>query len=317
LQDEDALGGTGYDDGAVAALLAEVCGPTPPADDPGPQVDRAAELQAKWGTALGQVWTLGEHRLVCGDCTDPAVVASVMQGERADCAFTSPPYAVGVDYGEYDDTIDNLRHLLPHLAAACWDAVCDGGFAVVNFGDIASGRDIAKVDEPCEYPMGIEYWPVFRGRGWLLWSRRVWCKPNPRVHSPWCIQSNRAATDWEHLWTWKKPGAAIVRRVDGELRSALGWYQSSLMHGVDVGKATHGAGMALGIAEWMLNVHSRSNAAVFEPFCGTGTTLIACERLARKCRAVELSPAYVAVTLQRWADMTGRTPLLQSDGGEG
>ena len=309
LQAEDALGGTGYDDAAVDALLKEVGGATP-ADDPGPQVDKAAELQAKWGTALGQVWVLGEHRLVCGDCTDPAVVVAVMQEEKADCAFTSPPYAVGVDYGEYEDTIDNLRQLLPHLAAVCWGAVCDGGFAVINFGDIAPARNIAKVDEPCEYPMAVEYWPVFRDCGWLLWSRRIWCKPNPRVHSPWCIQSNRAATDWEHLWTWKKPGDAIVRRVDGELRSALGWIDTSLMHGVDVGKETHGAGMALGIAEWMLTVHSRDAALVLEPFCGTGTTLVACERLGRKCRAVELSPAYVAVTLQRWADMTGQTPRL-------
>jgi hypothetical protein len=89
LQAEDALGGTGYDDAAVDALLKEVGG-APPADDPGPQVDRAAELQAKWGTALGQVWALGEHRLVCGDCTDPAVVESVMQGERARYGLHNP-----------------------------------------------------------------------------------------------------------------------------------------------------------------------------------------------------------------------------------
>ena len=49
---------------------------------------------------------------------------------------------------------------------------------------------------------------------------------------------------------------------------------------------------------------------VYEPFSGSGTTLIACERLGRKCRAVEISPAYVAVALQRWADMTGKTPVL-------
>jgi DNA modification methylase len=47
---------------------------------------------------------------------------------------------------------------------------------------------------------------------------------------------------------------------------------------------------------------------VFEPFCGTGTTLIACEQLGRKCRAIELSPAYVAVSIQRWADATGKEP---------
>jgi DNA modification methylase len=147
--------------------------------------------------------------------------------------------------------------------------------------------------------MAVEYWPIFRADDWLLWSRRIWCKPNARVNSLWCIGSNRAATDWEHLWTWRKPGKPIIERVDGEMRSALGWYQSSLMHGVDVGKEVHGAGMALGIVEWMLNIHSRPNAVVYEPFCGTGTTIIGGHRLGRRVYATELSPKYADVILRR------------------
>jgi hypothetical protein len=74
------------------------------ADDPGAQVDKAAELQAKWGTATGQLWQLGEHRLICGDCTDSQVVARVMDGERARLVFTSPPYADQREYelGKFD-----------------------------------------------------------------------------------------------------------------------------------------------------------------------------------------------------------------------
>ena len=49
---------------------------------------------------------------------------------------------------------------------------------------------------------------------------------------------------------------------------------------------------------------------IYEPFCGTGTTLVACENLGRRCRAVEISPAYVAVALERWATLTGKTPVL-------
>lgn len=256
----------------------------------------------------GDLWIIGEkHRLLVGDCTDAANAARLMGGERADCVFTSPPYAVGVDYGEeYEDTIENLREMLPKLSALWLDVVTPGGFAVVNFGDIAPARNVAGSDEPCEYPMAMEYWPVFRADGWLLWSRRIWCKPNPRVHSPWCIQSNRAATDWEHLWTWRKPGEPIIRRVDGEMRSALGWYQSSLMHGVDVGKEIHGAGMALGIVEWMLNIHSRRGRVVFEPFGGTGTTLIGGHLLGRKVYACELVPRSADVILRR-AEAAGLT----------
>ena len=64
----------------------------------------------------------------------------------------------------------------------------------------------------------------------------------------------------------------------------------------------------------MLIRFSRDGAIIYEPFDGTGTTLIACENLSRKCRAIEISPAYVAVALQRWADLTGKTPELITDG---
>lgn len=259
-------------------------------------------------TNVGELWSIGgKHRLLVGDCTDLANVARLMGNQKADCVFTSPPYAVGIDYGEeYEDTIENLRAMLPKLSALWLDIVTPGGFAVVNFGDIAPARNVAGTDAPCEYPMALEYWPIFRADGWLLWSRRIWCKPNPRVHSPWCIQSNRAATDWEHLWTWRKPGEPIIKRVDGEMRSALGWYQSSLMHGVDVGKEIHGAGMALGIVEWMLNIHSRPNSIVFEPFGGTGTTMIGGARLGRKVYNCEIVPRSADVILRR-AEAEGLT----------
>lgn len=296
----------GFPDDELTRLLDSVgaLGDTPV---PEAQIDRAAELQAQWGTAVGDLWEAGAHRLICGDSGDGAVVARLLDGERADCVFTSPPYAVGIDYGAYEDTIANLRAMLPQCARRWQEVVVPGGFAVVNFGDIASGRDVAGAEGPCEYPMAVDYWPVFREAGWVLWSRRIWCKPNPRVHSPWCIQSNRAATDWEHLWTWKAPGVAIIQRVDGEYRSASGWIDTSLMHGVDIGKETHGAGMALGIAEWMLTVHSRAGAGVFEPFLGTGTTMIAAERLGRRCYGAELDPGSLAISLQRLADL-GLTP---------
>ncbi|MFY9115506.1 MAG: ParB N-terminal domain-containing protein, partial [Bacteroidales bacterium] len=67
------------------------------------QIDKAEELREKWGVKLGDLWQLGEHRLICGDCTDKAVVERVMQGERAELLLTDPPYNLGFDYGKNVD----------------------------------------------------------------------------------------------------------------------------------------------------------------------------------------------------------------------
>jgi DNA modification methylase len=309
---EALLREVGTESEPLAAMLAELAeangilggnGEVPA--DAEPRTDRADELRREWGVEPGQLWRLGNHRLLCGDSTKAEDVARVMGGERADCVFTSPPYAVGVDYGGYEDTIENLRTLLPLLSCRWTEVLPPGGFAVVNFGDIVPARDVVEVDEPCEYPMAMEYWPVFHGDGWLLWSRRVWVKPNARVNSLWCIQSNRAATDWEHVWTWKRPGKAVLDRVNG---SQFGWVDTTTDVGVEVGKDTHGAGMALSLPCRLIPVHSRIGAIVHEPFSGSGTTLIACEQLGRRCRAVEISPGYVAVALQRFLDATGQRP---------
>lgn len=187
-----------------------------------------------------------------------------------------------------------------------------GGFAVINFNDIAAGRALSGADEPCEYPMALEYFPVFRGAGWLLWSRRIWCKPNARVNSLWSIQSNRGAADWEHVWTWKLPGVPLVARVNGGFQSANGWIGSADLEGVGVGKDDHGAGMPTGVAARWVAMHSRPGAIVHEPFGGTGTTLIACEQLGRRCFAIEILPAYVDVIVARWEAFTGKKAVLDA-----
>jgi len=86
-----------------------------PPDDPGAQIDKAEELREKWGVELGQVWEIGEHRLVCGDCTDAAVVAAVMRGERAQLCFTSPPYNAGVSAKLRGNTSIVWRRRKTHL----------------------------------------------------------------------------------------------------------------------------------------------------------------------------------------------------------
>jgi DNA modification methylase len=271
--------------------------------------DEVPSVPAEPTSKLGDLWILGEHRLLCGDSTKRDDVDRVVGGIRPQMVFTSPPYGVGIDYGGYEDSIENLRFMLPTIAVIWLRIIQPGGFAVINFGDIAAGSEAAGARGPCEYPMALEYWPTFRRAGWVLWSRRIWCKPNPRVHSPQCIGSNRAATDWEHIWTWKAPGKPLLARVDGI--SPNGWFDTTKGHGVDVAKPVHGAGMAVAPAIRMLECHSKRGWYVFEPFAGTGTTLIACEKTGRTCFMVELSPAYCDVIIERWQNATGKKAVLE------
>ncbi len=130
----------------------------------------------------------------------------------------------------------------------------------------------------------------------------------------WCIGSNRAATDWENVWTFKKKGAAIRKRVDGPHSSAIGWFDTSKETGVEIGKDDHGAGMATSAAARMVDIHSRSRHIVHEPFAGTGTTFSACHQIDRKCYGTEINPAYCDVIVRRLVALGAPEPVLAPTG---
>jgi hypothetical protein len=124
------------------------------ADDPGAQIDRAEELREKWGVSLGQMWALGEHRLICGDCTDAAVVARVMDGEKARLVFTSPPYD---DQREYE------------LGKFDWLALANGMFDALPLGD------------PCDVVvnLGLSYKDGKVNQYWQPWLEHCEAKGLP------------------------------------------------------------------------------------------------------------------------------------------
>jgi len=295
---------TGFDETEIDRLLA-------PLDDVGNGVaeeETVPEPPTKAVTRPGDLWLLGPHRLLCGDATDAADVDRLLDGRPADLCFTSPPYGVGLDYGAYEDSFENCRRLLREVAPRIHAALRAGGFCVTNFGDIVSARAINGTDVPSEYPMALEYWPAFTAAGFVLHTRRIWAKPHARVAAPWCASSNRAASDWEHLWTWLKPGGAYLN--ERREASALGVWDTSRMEGVEIGKETHPAAFPIAIAMLIIDVYSDRDDVVIDPFGGTGTTLIAAERRGRSARLVELDPKYVDVIVGRWQEFTGKAATL-------
>jgi DNA modification methylase len=297
----------GFSDEELAELLPEV-EELPPENADADAVPEAPEEPI---TKPGDVWLLGKHRVMCGDSTSLDDVERLMANAKADLCITSFPYGVGLDYGIYVDTFENCRQLLREVAPVIWSILRDGGFCITNFADIVSAREINKTPTPSEYPMALEYWPAFTDIGFLLHTRRVWAKPHARVSAPWTANSSRAACDWEHVWTWLKPGAHLNERRSP---SFYGVIDSTKLEGVDVGKDTHPAAFPVGIAAAFVQIYSNNRESVFEPFCGTGTTVIACETAGRKCYAMEISPAYCDVIVKRWQRFTGKTATLEATG---
>ena len=281
-----------------------------------PQIDKAEELREKWGVESGQLWQLGEHRLICGDCTDKDVVDRVMGGERAALLFTSPPYADAREYGGDDLEIDNLTKFIPVYATFV-------DLFAINLGIIRRDNEV------------VRYWDSYIAEaelsGLKLLSWNVWDR-----EQPWSMAQNTAMFPLEHEWVFvfgmkrkqlnltvenKTPGTRTGitnRQKDGTLERAqpkevrshrpLGTIFTSPPHiGSDIG---HPAMFPVVFPEAYIEACTIEDDVIAEPFLGSGTTMIAADRLNRRCFGIEISPAYCAVSIQRWVDTTGGDPVL-------
>ena len=260
---------------AVQAMLAQVAEDAglypdkkPELADVEPQVDRAEELRAKWGVEPGQLWQLGDHRLICGDCTDAAVVARVMGGEKADAVVTDPPYGVGVDYDGFDDSLSNVQKLIK-------------GF----------------------FPLAEKMGPMALTPG----VPAMWDYPRPAWVGAWVHPASNSSGPWGFVGA----NPILYYGKDPYQASGKGRRDSSFVAVADrKGEGDHPVAKPLNVWMWLVErMTPIANAIVYEPFSGSGTTIMACEALGRKCRAVEISPAYVAVALERWSAATGKTPV--------
>lgn len=262
----------GLDDETLAGILEMVGveGEGGGIEDVAPQIDRATELQEIWQTELGQVWSLGDHKLACGDCTDERVVAGVMGKEKIKNVLTDPPYGINwnTDYTRFGGEYENAQRI-KHVP-------------VVGDTEIYDPRPL------------LDYSTV------VLWGANWYCEHIPL--GTWLVWDKRhpGGTAWlsDAEIAWVKGGNGVyiyAETVQGAHRKE---------------KAYHPTQKPVGLFVWCIEKSKMTAGAIFDPFLGSGTTLIACERLNRKCRAIEIDPRYVAVTLQRFLDATGKTPKL-------
>ena len=266
-------------------------------EDVEPQIDKAEELREKWQVQTGQLWQLGAHRLICGDCTDKAVVERVMGGEKADITFTSPPYNIsdnaklsphqsnGSKYVDYSDSMTDDEYLsLLYTFTRNTLEHCEYSF--VNVQSLA-GNKLVLID-------------LLNSLKDVYADTLIWDKMNAQP----AMAENVLNSQFEYIHVFSNRATRSIGTQP---------FRGTISNVVQIHKKAsevkeHNATFSVELAEFF--VGKFSTTIVIDPFLGSGTTLVACERLGRKCRAVEISPAYVAVAIQRWVDVTGGEPVL-------
>lgn len=259
-----------------------------PVEDVEPAIDRAEELRAKWGVEPGQLWRLGEHRLICGDCTDRSVVERVMDGQKPDCMVTDPPYCSG-GFQEAGKKSGSIGTRGDEMIAN--DTLSTRGYmALMKSVFLASDCGVAYVFT--DWRMWVNLFDVAESSGYGVRNMVVWDKETPGMGRGWRSQHELV------LCAMK-----VTQPFDPHKA------QGNVIRCSRTGNVLHPTEKPVELIEKILDVTDIARV-IFEPFSGSGTTLMACESMGRSCRAIELSPKFVAVALERWSVATGKTPEL-------
>ena len=263
---------TGFEQGEIDKLFSEVNANEIQEDDF--DVDEALKEPAI--SKLGDVWLLGKHRLVCGDSTDPAVFSLLMDGKKANLCVTDPPY--GVCYSAKAGTIqnDNLKgkEFYEFLLAAfknIYEVLDDGGAIYVFHADTE----------------GLNFRNAFHDAGFKLSSVCQWVKQS--------LVLGRSDYHWQNepvIYGWKPTGPH-------------NWYadrkQTTVWNFDRPAKSeSHSTTKPIPLIAYPIKNSSMSNCIVLDPFGGSGSTLIACERTNRICYTCEIDEKYADVIVMRF-----------------
>ena len=280
-------------------------------------------------TRPGDVWAIGLHRLLCGDATDPTAVATLMQGDTAQLCFTSPPYGNQRDYtsggiGDWDALMRGVFGNVP---------MADDGQVLVNLGLIHRDNEV------------IPYWDGWlswmRQQGWRRFAWYVWDQ-GPGMPGDWqgrlapsfefVFHFNRSTRKPNKIVPCKHAGQESHLRADGSSTAMRGkdgevggWTHKGqptqdtripdsvirvMRHKGKIGQdIDHPAVFPVALPEFAIESYTDAGDIVFEPFGGSGTTMLAAQRTGRICRSVEIAPEYVDVAIKRFQQNLPGVPV--------
>lgn len=252
---------------AVQKMLAEV------ADDAGLYQDDAKEITedeipeppADPITKPGDLWLLGDHRLLCGDSTKAEDVERLMAGAKADLLLTDPPYGINADRQHFEGHGWVLREKTE------WDKDRPSRAAIEHARSMASEQIV----------WGGNYFTDYLppSMGWLVWDKG---------------QRDFSLADCELAWRSERKAARVFTYARAKSNRE---------------ERHHPTQKPVGLMSWCIE-QSDDPKTIYDPFCGSGTTLIAAEQLGRKCYGMEISPQYCDVIVKRWETLTGKKAVL-------
>lgn len=247
-------------------------------------------------TKKGDIWLLGDHRLICGDSTNESDFQTLMDGKKAQCAVTSPPYGVGKEYEKagikawFETVKPAITNICKHTDIVCW-----------NIGDLfVTGSQFIEPTEA--YSINMFSDNKFRP----IWVR-IWKKQSMNFGvGPYHIVSNKPVQQYEYITAFASNNYKFVKRLNQEERKNWGYAGIWEIATVRANKE-HPAMFPVELPWRCIKMHSDIDGIVLEPFGGCGTTLIACEQTKRKCYAIEISPVYCDLIVKRWEKFTGKS----------
>jgi DNA modification methylase len=263
-------------------------------------------------TQAGDLWVLGNHRLLCADARGQTAYESLFEGAKAEFVFTDPPYNVAIDGNVCG--LGRIRHRDFAMGSGEMSEAEFIAFLETVFERLAENTVDGSIHQIC---MGWRHMWEMLAAGRKVYSELknlcVWNKTNAGMGSFY-------RSKHELVFVWKSGTAAHTNNFElgqhGRNRTNVWDYAgiSSMRAGRLEDLAMHPTVKPVALVADAIKDCSRRGGLVLDPFCGSGTILIAAERTGRKARALEIDPTYVDVGVRRWQTYTGKAAILAGSG---
>ena len=259
--------------------------------------DAAPEPEDDATAVLGDLWHLGRHLLVCGDSTDEATVLMALNGAKPHLMVTDPPYGVNYD--------PNWRNRTQRSDGTVIGA---SAIAVVHNDDRADWREAWALfpgDAAYVWHGGLVVGVVgesLTAAGFELRTQIIWAKSNMAI--------GRGNYHWKHEPCWYAVRKGRKGHWNGSRKETTVWDIDKPMKS----ETGHSTQKPVECMRRPIENNSKAGDGIYEPFSGSGTTIIAAEQTGRVCHAIELHPSYIDVAIKRWEAFTGEKATLNGTG---